>query len=264
MSDKKISQLVLEKLKEKNIKPKARWGFLLKNYSIWALGVICLVVGSLSFAVVFYMFRYNDWEIYQNVNDSLLEFLLITMPYFWILLIGLFIAIVNYNIKHTKHGYKYNIKIILLVTIVSSVVLGGILFKAGVGRAIDNIMLEKAPFYKHVINHRMGMWSNPEKGMLMGEIVGVLDNGFSLIESNGKIWVVDTNNARIISIVKIEEGEIIKLVGKRIGETEFKAIIVAPIGPGRGCFNNDNFGGCRPPKHTMPPPPVEMMEIIID
>lgn len=254
MSDKKISQAVLAKIKEDKIKPKPKWEFLLKEYSVWGFGMFSLLIGSLAFAVVLYMLRYNDWDIYKNINNNLIGFIILTLPYFWIAVIGFFVWLVNYNIKHTKQGYKYNIKILVAGSICGSIILGALFFGAGAGRAMDDLLSARVPFYKNIINHKMMIWADPDDGLLLGEIIDMKNGVLKIIEPSGQIWEVDIREARIMPMVEKREGAGIKIVGRATGKNEFKAEIVAPIGPGRGCLNNPNPGGCRPPRHLLPPP----------
>ena len=82
MSENNIPNQVLEKIK--NIRPTPRWQFLLRDYSVWILGAVSLALGSLSFSVVLFMLANNDWDIYSEISNSFFKFLLITLPYFWL------------------------------------------------------------------------------------------------------------------------------------------------------------------------------------
>ena len=84
-----ISRDVLKTIEEKHIKPKPRWTFLLKDYAIWILGAFSLIVGSLAFSVIIYMLKNNDWEVYRHLSGSLPGFVVITMPYFWLIFLAI-------------------------------------------------------------------------------------------------------------------------------------------------------------------------------
>jgi len=95
MNDKNISQKVLEAIKNQKIVPKPKWTFLLKENLMWAFGIASLIVGGLAFAVIIHMVRNNDWDVYQDISGGLLQFILLTLPYFWIVFLALFIFIAH-------------------------------------------------------------------------------------------------------------------------------------------------------------------------
>src|SRR3989339_797248 len=99
MSENNIPNQVLEKIK--NIKPTPRWQFLLRDYSV-------------------------------------LKFLLITLPYFWLVFLLLFLLAAYYNFKNTKQGYKFPFYKISLISILSSMLIGVFLYNLGIAQAIED------------------------------------------------------------------------------------------------------------------------------
>jgi len=132
---------VLETIEKEKISPITKRHFLMRECSIWGVALVSLVVGSLAFAVVLYMIINNDWDVYENINDSLIEFIILSLPYFWLLLVSLFIITVEYYLKHTKKGYRYQIHTIIFVSVAGSVVLGTLFYNIGLGRAIDTVLV---------------------------------------------------------------------------------------------------------------------------
>lgn len=259
MNDKNFSQEVLEKIKEDKIKPRPRWEFLLKEYFVWIVGLFALIIGSLSVAVIIYMLLNNDWEVYQRINGSLASFIIFTLPYFWIIIMVVFILLVNFNIKHTKKGYKHKLSNVIMFTIVVSVSMGTFWYVVGAGEAIENILARSAPFYRHVINRRMDMWQLPDKGLLAGIIGDTSENKFELLDFQGRVWLVYYDKAAIMPIVQVKIGEGIKVVGDKINEDEFLAIKIMPIGPGGQCLQNSHPGGCLAPRMPLHPPIDDMI-----
>ncbi|MDD4333151.1 MAG: hypothetical protein PHT51_03495 [Patescibacteria group bacterium] len=244
MNKKNISQTVLDKIKEYHIKPRPRWEFLLKNYFIWSLGAFALILGGLAVSVIIFMFSGDDWRMFNDFEDGKLNFIVLFLPYFWLLFLALFIWLVNYDIKHTDRGYKYNIKIIISASIGASIFLGIILYAAGMGNAIDDVLSRRAPFYKHIVNQQIQFWADPENGRLIGVITSVSDKNFNLTDPEGRIWQVNNEKAQFMFPVHLSEGERIKLIGEQIEKDIFEALKIMPIGPGRGCFENMQPGGC--------------------
>ncbi|OGF25960.1 hypothetical protein A2303_01370 [Candidatus Falkowbacteria bacterium RIFOXYB2_FULL_47_14] len=238
-----ISRDVLKTIEEKHIKPKPRWTFLLKDYAIWILGAFSLIVGSLAFSVIIYMLKNNDWEVYRHLSGSLPGFVVITMPYFWLIFLAIFTLAVHYNFKHTKTGYRYRLPAVIAASMVLSVVLGGILYGAGVGRAIDDVLSEKAPgFYRVIVNPRMDMWARPDQGFLLGLIIDAEGReDFRLLDFDRRLWDISAHDAKIPPFLKIEAGSRIKMIGDKTGENGFRALIIMPVGPGRGMLHHPGF-----------------------
>lgn len=235
MSEKDFSKKILQTIKERHLKPTPRWHFLLKDYVLWGLTLVSFVIGSLAFAVVLYMIINNDWDVYENINDSLLEFIFVTLPYFWIVLLVLFIIAADYNIRHTKKGYRYGLHIIVLASVFGSMIVGTIFYNVGLGQAIDDVFVDQVPYYQKFLGMRHIRWTQPEMGLLAGVIVSKDGNRhFEIQDRNNVIWNVDAENAMFIGGIEPMEGEVIRMIGERTGENVFTAhqIIIGMKGPG--------------------------------
>lgn len=232
-----FNQEILEKLKE--IKPKARWHFLLKNYAIWISGILALLIGAASVSVIIYLGSYNDFAVRQDINKSLGEMLLLTLPYFWLIFLGIFVFIVYYNLKHTKTGYRYSIGLIIAVAVIASIFLGGIFYAAGLGQELDEILGQSAPLYGEMINPRVDFWSNPDEGRLVGIMVSPLQDGnFILIDKDQHEWTVQIKNDDVL--VTPFMGEPLRLIGQKKTDDTFEVFKVLPMQPGHGFFKRFN------------------------
>jgi len=233
----KFDKSIINKIVKDKIKPKSKWQFFLRDSVIWGVGVISLIVGSLSFAVVIYLLKYNDWSVYSQITDSLAEFILLTLPYFWLVFLVIFIFIVYYNIKHTKKGYRYSLPAVLVISIVASVMLGGLFFKVGLGQTIDDVLGEKAPFYTKLFNRKILYMSQPDKGRLSGMVVSrVSDSEFLLLDIKKHEWTIFCTGERALPPDIVVVSKPVSLVGEKISENIFQARRIIPIGPGRRYF----------------------------
>ena len=240
-NEKSISDKVLEKIQEKNIAIKPKWRFLLEDYVIWIFSIVCLLIGSVAFSVVLYLTINSDWALYKEIDDSLAEFLLLSLPYLWIILVILFVFAADYNFKHTKNGYKYNLKYIVFFGILLSILLGFFMFCLGAGKAIDNVLSDNVPAYNKFIDKRPKLWAHPEKGILAGDILEVNpDKTLKLRDFFGKEYIVDYNNAVLIPDIPLKPGFKIRAIGEQKGDLFF-AQRIAPLRP----IN----------KRILPPPP---------
>lgn len=251
-TDQLLEDKILTEIKRQGAGPIPRWHFLLKDYVVWAVGAVSLLAGALAFSVFIYLFINNDWEIYREVSGSFLEFFLLTLPYFWILFLALFVIVVDYNVKHTKHGYRYPVLLVVLASIVSSMLLGAAFFKAGFGRALDRILGDTAPFYADIINPRLGFWSRPEDGRLAGVIISQIDEkDYILFDRRQHEWQLNFSlfSSSTEPMLEIMIGRPIRALGHLDEQRIFIVKKVLPLGPGPEMFCphcDDDGGGMVP------------------
>lgn len=218
-----LSHKILDAIKEKKIIPKAKWTFLLKDYAILVASLLSLIIGSLAFAIIIYMVKNNDWDVYEYINDSLLGFIFVTLPYLWLVFLALFILLAYYNFKHTKKGYKFRFHFIIIGSIVISMLFGSVLYAAGVGQKIDEVFAEQIPVFHRFFNQRTQIWNQTEKGLLAGLVISVNDQSLEVIDFNRKPWTVDITETRIAPGTEIIIKRPVRIIGERIDEHNFKA-----------------------------------------
>jgi len=250
-----FDQKLLSKIKEERISPKPRWHFLLKNYVIWIIGSLALLIGAGAVSVLTYLMTNNDLGIRHEINKTWGEVLLLTLPYFWLILLGLLVFVIYYNIKHTKRGYRYPLWSVLLASILASIILGEALFLFGVGEKIDGILGRRAPLYEFFINPQLDFWSRPEEGRLVGVPLQFFgDERFILVDRDQKEWEIIPASSTVERFLEkrpfapemmLDENEPlppIRLIGKQISEQEFTAEIIIPLLPGRAFFDRPGHG----------------------
>ncbi len=243
---------LLAKIKDDKLSPKPRWQFLLKDSVVWLFGLISLIIGAAAISVMIYLFKYNDWEIYDQTKKSFLEFFILTLPYYWFIFLAFFVLVISYNFKHTKKGYRYSGILLVSASILLSVILGGIFYGAGLGEKLDDILGSRAPFYDQIINRHVDFWSQPAEGRLSGLIVDRLDdNDFVLIDRGKKEWLISTENSAPYSSVVIVIGQPIRLLGEVIDKRIFHADKILPVNAGRGFFHR--FNEPPPPRNKIMP-----------
>lgn len=229
-----FDQKLVAKIKEENIVPKPRWHFLLKNYVIWTAGALALLIGSATVSVMIYLFKYNNWEVRENMHKSFFEFFLLTLPYFWIIFLGLFIFLLYYNFKHTERGYKYPVWFIAITSILLSVILGGFFSLAGLGEKIDDVLGRQAPFYDKVFNRQISFWFNPAEGRLTGLVSGESEQSdFKVIDPSGHEWQIIIKD-NLVKPKFLIIGTPVNMVGEIKEENVFEAELFKSVHPGRG------------------------------
>lgn len=218
-----ISNKVLDELKSKKIKPIQKWKFLLKNYVLWIASVLAIILGSISFSVILYQLISNDWDIYKYLDKTFAGYVLLALPYFWIIFLILFVFIAFYNYKHITGSYRYKAYLILIFSILISMILGIIFFYAGLGSKIDQVFSQSFPFYFKM--RRGPAWNQPEHGLLTGKLIKMQDNNnFFIQDCNIKDWKIKTNEKTIWKPAgDLQLGEELRMIGEKINEEEFYA-----------------------------------------
>lgn len=225
MTDKNIGKKTLESIKDQNIKPRPKWEFMLRNYFIWFVSFLSLLVGGLSFAMILYMLDNSYGDVYSQAGVSVWGQIWLMLPYFWVILLLLFIFLVFYNFKHTEKGYKFRIPFILSMSVLGSIVLGLVFYGSSIAGAVDRNMASHVPGYGAMCNcdHKQELWLRPQEGFLAGIVQREKGKGFDLSDLKGKMWFIDTQEARIRSAVRIEKGEPVKVIGERTAPENFQA-----------------------------------------
>ncbi len=222
MNPNDLSQEVLQEIKDKNIKPKPRWQFQLKNWLIWLLGALSLLFGALTFTLILYFLS-------GNKNGEHLRAWLMTAPFFWLIIYAIFGLLVYYHIKRTKDGYRYQYGTVMLAILTLSVLFGISFYRAGLGARLDD-QLCRSPWYATVFNPRLGYWAQPESGRLSGLVVLDEGNGvYRLIDQENKQWLISTET-------ELVAGQVVRLSGLASGQASFEVQEAATLGPGQGVY----------------------------
>ncbi|MDX9893686.1 MAG: hypothetical protein RB292_04750 [Patescibacteria group bacterium] len=207
-------QSILEKIKQRHIIPKPKWEFLLKDYVTWVIFALAIIIGSLATAVIIFVANYTNWRYYEPELGTL-KGLLISLPYFWLAIMVIFLVIAFYNLKHTKKGYKFNIFLIALSSIIISISLGGLIYAAGFGEKLEDIFYRRIPFYQQFLHQRGRLLINPEQGRLAGVVIEVQPEYITVRDFHGQLWKIATTTQNFYI------GNRVLLRGKKISEAEF-------------------------------------------
>lgn len=192
-----LSENVIKKIKNDHIVPAARWHFLLKNYSLWGAFFFAVILGSLSFSVVVEMLAKGDWEISKHLGMSLFGFLLMVMPYFWLIFMLMLIVLAYFDWKYTKNSYHFKTYYVIMGSFGASIIFGMLFYSLGLGKKIDKLMANSIPYYqKSKEDSHREMWFQPDKGLLTGEVEEIDDAGnIVIMDNNGQEWQIQNENS---------------------------------------------------------------------
>jgi hypothetical protein len=218
-----VSEKTLKTIEEEKITPQPRWHFLLKDYFIWVLFTASIIIGAMATSAILFMLTANDWDVYDYLDRTLFQYIFISLPYLWILVLAVFIIAAYYNFKYTRRGYHYEIYVIILGSVLISALLGLVLFFGGLGEGIHEIFAKQVPFYNDLVYDKKDVWNNPAKGLLGGQFINVENeqNGFLLRDFNGKIWQIKKGNSLCCDSSLIQTGKEVELIGRMEDENLF-------------------------------------------
>ena len=229
MNEKNISKNVLNKIKEEEITPKPKWRFLLKDCILWIVFGLNILLGSVFFVISLFYVLNNDWDVYKYLDKNLLEHIIASMPYLRIFALGTFVLLAYYNYRHTDKGYKYKTFRIIGMSVSIIFLIGATIFLIGADSKIEKIFSKNLPYYNSVEEHKTQMWTQPDKGLLSGEIVGVGDNTLIIVDNQSKNWQIDTKKTMWRGPVKnLKTGIKIKIIGKQVSDSKFEAKEIRP------------------------------------
>ncbi|PLX27705.1 hypothetical protein C0583_00495 [Candidatus Parcubacteria bacterium] len=235
-----LSKNIFDAIKEKKVEPRAKWQCLLFSRIAWAISFVLVVIGSLAFSVVLYMVINNDWDLYTHLGDSLIEFIFVTLPYFWILILAVLVLLALFSSKFTEDAYRYKLATLIFASLIVNVILGGTFYVFGMGEFIDLQLQKEIPLYNSLSYDKDKMWTQPEKGILAGTIIS--QNGDELVVEDylSNTWtIVISANSNIKGRVMLKTGEKIKIIGSLGKGNVFLANEIRPwtnqgLGGGRG------------------------------
>jgi hypothetical protein len=256
----KLENKILAKIKNDNLAPRPYWHFWLKEFLLWFFGALALFVGAAAVSVMIYLTYNSDGLFYHRASGGIGAWLLLSLPYFWLIFLALFIWLLYFNLKHIKGGYRYPVFLIVTASIIASVIFGLILYALGFGEKIDGEMGRKAPMYDRVFNPNIDLWSRPEDGRLAGLVISVVDEEhFVLADRQRGKWNISheeseenedeenrTNQEEDERLIIV--GQPVHVVGRVGGPQEFIAEKILIMKPGREFFKRLN-------DDLLPPPP---------
>lgn len=225
MENKNISQIVLEKIQMEGLKPISRSVFSVRRVLFWSIVVISLIIGAFIFSLFLSGIFNNDWDLYRKFGFG---FIFRSLPYFWFISLCLFVILGDYYYRKTLHGYRHTLIVVVGVYMASSIIFGSIFYIFKVSDLLERPLDGMPPPYRNMILNRHEVWSHPEEGLMSGRIIRIGENELGIMDSNGFVWIVNTEDALMQRKVEIEIGERLKIMGDRIDDNNFHAKELRP------------------------------------
>lgn len=222
-----LSEKILHKIEEEDLKPKSRYSFLLKDSFWWGSVIGASILGMFATAIVLHIVQNQDWDIYEGVTNKL-QFFVLTVPYIWIIVFVGVLAIGYKNLQHTRSGYRYQPLWIVGIAFLCSTFGGVVIYRAGIGEKLDTLFAENIYWYDSFLSPEGMFWQKPRQGRLAGVIKEKNLPVIIVVDMRQKEWSVLIDDSAIRPRVRMEVGDKIKIIGEKRGEQEFYAKFVLP------------------------------------
>jgi len=237
----KSAEKIISQIKREGIKPTSRWRFVVKDSFFWVAFTLSVVVGAMAVSIILNTLLNNDWDIYMELSGNLVQFIVITLPYFWLILLGGLIGVAYLNIKHTEKAYRFNLKVIVGGAVLSSCLLGLTFYNLGLASSFDRQLIQKLPMRFHkMVNPQLRVWQKPAEGFLIGEIQDFDENCLDVRDFEGNLWKISLTlelKESFSPILLRSDSKKVKIIGQldlEKCENCFSATVIRLLSPRKG------------------------------
>lgn len=219
-----LKESIFSEIEEKNVEPKGKGWFLTREAAVWLLWSVSLALGAVTVAVLLYIAKYQQYAVYEVTHESGLSFMVSVLPYLWLSILIAASALSYYEMRHTKHGYKYPLWRVASGSLGLILVMGIAFEYLEVGGVIDQKLGTHMPSYHSQELKEVGVWQQPQQGRMMG----VIATTSAFVDSEGHEWTVKTAELRPFEEDLLKSGREVKVFGTSTHEGEFVVCGVFP------------------------------------
>jgi len=217
---------IKEKIKEKHIKPRAKWRFLIVNYGWWLLFGLLFLITSIGFGVVLYLLKGSDWEIVRLVSSGFWGRLVLVMPRLWLGLLAITTILAVWEFRKTRKGYRYDIAIILAIVVIGSMLFGALVYSTGLGERLDTVLTDNMPLYRGRLHQQMDLWDRADQGFLIGRVIDFDDKHIILNAPHGIEHSIDLSRIENVDDLDLQIDSVLKVAGELMEDIFFADNIV--------------------------------------
>ncbi len=221
----KLSEKILDRIKEDKIRQRPKWFFSVKSILVWTTLILAISFGSVIFSLVIFWFL-------NGILFGIKSILFTSFIWFFLLIIILYFS--YYNFSNTERGYKYPFLKVVAFIFFCSLLMGYLIYKFNGSSIIDDSIHENIRAYQSLDRSTKDNWIRPEEGFIAGNIIEIInEKEFILRDFNSKEWLVKNNGENILIT------EEVRIIGKKVTEDVFEACEVFPWLPPRGRKERD-------------------------
>ena len=213
-----LRQTILNRIEAEQVSPRSAWFFSSKECLVWALWFFTAMIGAIAVAVSLSAMMYSQYSFFEITHGSLFWFLLEVLPYVWLLVFVFMAVFAVYNIRHTKHGYRYPLWQILASSLALSLSGGLGLHLVGAGFSLDERLGSHLSMYESQGKRELKMWQAPQDGRMVGslfvdETAVTTDNMTYFTDVAGVVWNINTSELNQDEKNLLITGKRVRLIG---------------------------------------------------
>lgn len=186
----KLRESILADIHHKNIRPRARWQYVMLHIGLWCSGIITLILGS--FACAFTILElslperaYIRWmEMHENTGW------LLALPYLWGIGMIFALTIGYFVFSKTGRSYRLHAGMIAGVLVAGSLLWGEILYITRMAHWSDRQIQRFEPRYRDMRQNFARMLPRPEEGMLPLRVMSIEWDTIQGTTPDGYTWDV--------------------------------------------------------------------------
>lgn len=214
-SSEDLAHKVLDRIEEEHVVPRPKWQFTVKDRLFWVLWILSIVLGSLLAAALVFSFVNAGWEYRELTHKNVFGFVWQVLPLIWIVALLGVLLFAYENLRHTSRGYRFPLTAIVGVSLLVTVVGGFLFYAAGAGRIVDEEVGGRIPVYRPVMKRQQQMWTQPEQGLLAGEVLAFdrEQNLLRLKGFDGNLYLMNAHDLADDSKNALVERESVRVIG---------------------------------------------------
>ncbi|MCA9362243.1 hypothetical protein KC906_02620 [Candidatus Kaiserbacteria bacterium] len=214
---KRLKEVVFDRIEHEKVCPHSRWFFHSRECIVWFFWFLSVLVGALAVAVSLFVVVHGQYALYEATHDNFITFLVDALPYLWISIFGLMVFVAVYNLRHTKHGYRHPLWMIMASSIVLSFAGGSALQFFGFGYTIDDILGERMALYVSQKKFEQQLWQDPDDGRLLGrQVYSTLAPTSTVVfeDFGGRRWSLNVSELHPRDRELLATQQTVRLLGK--------------------------------------------------
>jgi hypothetical protein len=207
---------VMERIACGDVCPRSKVFFKTREYLVWFLWGLSVVLGALAVAVALFVVSYQKTGMYLHHGRGAFDFFISSLPFLWVGVLVAMVLLAVFHVRHTKRGYRYPLWILTISSLVLSFAGGAVLHLLGVGKYADYHLGQNMRMYTSQEKMEKKLWHAPLEGRLIGVQQAVMPlpiQGASFTDIFGDTWELDTTELTDTERAFLAEGTMVRLTG---------------------------------------------------
>lgn len=209
---KNLKDEIISEINDKRIVPLSSMVFISYEVLVWSLWVCLVIISSTAVAVALSVATYHQYALYELTHDNFLTFIVDALPLLWLLIIVAMTALAMFDLKHTKHGYRYSLLSVFGGSVVISLLGGLLLHLVGFGFTVDNSLGRVVAVYQTQGDIEQNIWQQPAKGRLVGSIINE-DDSVAFADVSGQKWQLNLTELSEDDLEVLNSKQKVRLIG---------------------------------------------------